>query len=43
MGLKFSFHIRKEIIMPIVGEGNDVHVEYTIPEHIRNLVTDDFF
>ena len=29
--------------MPIVGEGNDVHVEYTIPEHIRNLVTDDFF
>ena len=28
--------------MPIVGEGNDVHVEYTIPEHIRNLVTDDF-
>lgn len=28
--------------MPIVGEGNDVHVAYTIPEHIRNLVTDDF-
>ena len=28
--------------MPIVGEGNDVHIEYTMPEHIRNLVTDDF-
>lgn len=28
--------------MPIVGEGNDVHVEYTMPENIKNLITDDF-
>ena len=28
--------------MPIVGEDNNVHVEYTMPEHIRNLITDDF-
>lgn len=28
--------------MPLVGEGNDVHIEYTMPEHIKNLITDDF-
>lgn len=28
--------------MPIVGEGNDVYIEYTMPEYIRNLITDDF-
>lgn len=28
--------------MPIVGGGNDVHVEYAMPENIRNLITYDF-
>ena len=28
--------------MPIVGDKNNLHVEYTMPEHIKNLVTDDF-
>lgn len=28
--------------MPIIGEGNNVYIEYTIPENIRNLITDDF-
>ena len=28
--------------MPIVGEGNDVHVEYTMPESIKDLITYDF-
>ena len=28
--------------MPIVGEGNDVHIEYAMPENIRNLITYDF-
>ena len=40
--IEFSFHIGKEIIMPLVGEGNDVYIEYIIPEYIRNLITDDF-
>lgn len=28
--------------MSIVGEGNDVHVGYTIPENIKSLITYDF-
>ncbi|MBD5487312.1 MAG: hypothetical protein HDR13_00735 [Lachnospiraceae bacterium] len=28
--------------MPLVGEGNDIHIEYTMPEYIKNLITDDF-
>lgn len=28
--------------MPIVGEGNDVHIEYTIPKDIKDLITYDF-
>lgn len=28
--------------MPIVGEGNDVHIEYTMPENIKDLITYDF-
>lgn len=28
--------------MPIVGSGDSVHVEYIIPEDIKNLITDDF-
>lgn len=28
--------------MPIVGEGNDIHIEYTMPKHIKELITDDF-
>ena len=28
--------------MPIIEEGNDVHVEYSIPEDIKKLITDDF-
>ena len=28
--------------MPIVGEDKDVHIEYTIPDNIKNLITYDF-
>ena len=28
--------------MPIVGEGNDVHIEYTMPNNIKDLITYDF-
>ena len=28
--------------MPIIEEGNDVHIEYTIPEDVKKLITDDF-
>ena len=28
--------------MPIVGSGDSVHVEYSIPEEIKVLITDDF-
>ena len=28
--------------MPIVGDKNNLHIEYTIPEHIKILITDDF-
>ena len=28
--------------MPIVGEGNDVHIEYAMPENIISLITYDF-
>jgi len=28
--------------MPIVGSGNSVHIEYNIPEEIKNLITYDF-
>ena len=28
--------------MPIVGSGESVHVEYSIPENIKALITDDF-
>lgn len=28
--------------MPIVREGSSVHVAYTIPENIKELITDDF-
>lgn len=28
--------------MSIVGEGCDVHIEYEIPKHIKELITDDF-
>lgn len=28
--------------MPIVGSGDGVHIEYTIPSNIKNLITDDF-
>lgn len=28
--------------MPIVGEGSSVHVAYTIPENIKELITDEF-
>lgn len=28
--------------MPIVGSGDNVHIEYTIPEEIRSLITDKF-
>ncbi len=28
--------------MPIIGSGESVHVEYSIPENIKSLITDDF-
>ena len=28
--------------MPILGEGEDVYIEYQIPEDIKNLITDEF-
>lgn len=28
--------------MPIVEDKNGVHIEYTIPSNIKNLITDDF-
>lgn len=28
--------------MPIVGNGNDVHIEYHIPDNIKELITYDF-
>lgn len=28
--------------MPIVKTGNNVRIEYSIPEHIKTLITDDF-
>ena len=28
--------------MPIVGSGDGVHIEYTMPENIKSLITDDF-
>lgn len=28
--------------MPLVRDVNNVHVEYTMPEHIKSLITDDF-
>lgn len=28
--------------MPIVGNGNNVHIEYTMPEQIKSTITDDF-
>ena len=28
--------------MPIVREEDDVHIEYTMPQNIKNLITDDF-
>ena len=28
--------------MPIVGEDNNVYIEYTMPKYIRELITDDF-
>jgi hypothetical protein len=33
---------RKENDMPIVGEGDGVNIEYTIPEDIKKLITYDF-
>lgn len=28
--------------MPIVEDKNGIHIEYTIPSNIKNLITDDF-
>ena len=28
--------------MPIVGSGDGIHIEYTMPENIKSLITDDF-
>lgn len=34
--------MKENKIMLIVGSGDNVHVEYTIPSNIKNLITDDF-